>query len=141
MKIICSVMTILIFLLISSPIKGEDNETLKIDYPAKAIYQSITGCYQGTIRWIVMSNPALIGVTPPPEAQAKMVEHCYCVMDKVRRQLTYVEYVSRLFETSWMAKLWMDNALNCVRTEGTLNGIIVLDEQSYDNETKLILKL
>ena len=137
MKLICLVF--LIFLLISSPLKGEDNETLTIDYPTKAIYQSIIGCYQGTHRWIVMSNPALIGVTPPAGAQQKMTEHCFCVMDLVRKQMTYVEYLSKIFDTSYMGQLWMTNALVCVKDHGTLQGIIILDEDSSDNKTKLIL--
>jgi len=137
MKLIWSVF--LIILLVSSPLKGEDNETLAIDYPTKVIYQSIIGCYQGTHRWIVMSNPALIGVTPPVGAQQKMTEHCFCVMDIVRKQMTYVEYLTRVFDIEYMGKLWMANALVCVKEYGTLQGIIILDEDTSDNTTKLIL--
>ena len=134
MRIIC--LFVLIFLSISSPVKSQDNVTTK--YPTKVIYQSMIGCYQGTHRWIVLSNPALIGVTPPVGAQQKMTEHCFCVTDRVRNLMTFEEYIIKVYDTNYMAKLWMTNALGCVKENGTLEGIIILEETS-DNETKLIL--
>ena len=134
MRLIC--LFVLIFLSISSPVKSQDNITL--DYPTKVIYQSMIGCYQGTHRWIVLSNPALIGITPPQQAQEKMTIHCFCVMDRVRSQLTFAEYMIKVYDLDYMAKVWMANALLCVKENGTLEGIIVFDD-STDNETKLIL--
>ena len=89
MRLIC--LFVLIFLSISSPVKSQDNVTSK--YPTRVIYQSMIGCYQGTHRWIVLSNPSLIGVTPPQQAQEKMTAHCFCVTDRVRNLMTFEDYM------------------------------------------------
>ena len=134
MRLIC--LFVLIFLSISSPVKSQDNVTSK--YPTKVIYQSMIGCYQGTHRWIVLSNPALIGVTPPQQAQEKMTAHCFCVTDRIRNLMTFEDYMIKVYDLDYMANIWMANALGCVKENGTLAGIIILEETS-DNKTKLIL--
>ena len=42
---------------------------IKIGWPSSLIYDITTGCVQGTLRWIVQSNPALIGRIQPLPAQ------------------------------------------------------------------------
>ena len=134
MRLIC--LFVLIFLSISSPVKSQDNVTSK--YPTRVIYQSMIGCYQGTHRWIVLSNPALIGVTPPQQAQEKMTAHCFCVTDRIRNLMTFEDYMIKVYDLDYMANIWMANALGCVKENGTLEGIIILEDTS-DNKTKLIL--
>ena len=74
---------------LSTQIRGEDNKTAsdpprtgggfpKIldddEWPSQLLYDTIGACYQGTIRWILMSNPSLMGQAPGPMAQRQMVE-------------------------------------------------------------------
>jgi len=72
-----------------SQVRGEDNKTIsepdfRFAYPkiiednkwsSQLIYDTIGACYQGTIKWILLSNPALLGQMPGPMAQRQMVEH------------------------------------------------------------------
>ena len=53
---------------------------------SQLVYDTIGACYQGTIRWVILSNPSLLGQIPAPIAQRQMVEHCFCVMDKIRKE-------------------------------------------------------
>ena len=68
-------------------------DTSKTGWPTQVLYDSVQACYQGTYRWIVLSNPALIGIIPPPQQQRAMIEHCFCVLDRVRKQYKFVEYM------------------------------------------------
>ena len=68
-------------------VKGVDNKTTgertsagfpKIldddEWPSQLIYDTIGACYQGTIRWVILSNPSLFGQMPGPMAQRQMVD-------------------------------------------------------------------
>ena len=109
-------------------------DTSKTGWPTQILYDSVQACYQGTYRWIVMSNPALIGVIPPPQTQRAMIEHCFCVLDRVRKQYSFVEYIKIAPNQQAIGDLYYQTALMCVTENGTLQGILYLQPKS-DNET------
>ena len=123
--------------------KAEDNKTSELDFdkigwPSRIIYDSANGCQQGTHRWIVMVNPALAGLQVPPHVQRLMLGHCFCVMDRMRNQYTHTEYINLVISsgnTGILGGLYMQNALTCVKENGTLAGILILEETT-DNKTK-----
>jgi hypothetical protein len=43
-------------------VKAEDNKTTQ--WNTQLVYDNVNACYQGTYRWILMANPALIGKSP-----------------------------------------------------------------------------
>jgi len=97
-KIIMGVLLVVMILLVAgvAVVKAEDNKTIEFDdkgwpkildddeWRSQLVFDTVQACYQGTIRWIVMSNPTLLGQIPNPIAQRQMMEHCFCVMDKIR---------------------------------------------------------
>ena len=109
-------------------------DTLETGWITQIIYDSVNACYQGTWRWIVMSNPALIGIIPPPPQQRAMIEHCFCVLDRVRKQYKFVEYIKVAPNQEAIGNLYYETALKCVTENGTLQGILYLQPKS-DNET------
>ena len=121
-------------------VRGEDNKTLEINtaeigWPTQIIYDSVNACYQGTYRWIVLSNPSLLGIIPPPQTQRAMVQHCFCVLDRVRKDYSFVEYMKIAPNQQMIGNLYYEVALKCVTENKTLEGIITLEPTS-DNETK-----
>ena len=120
--------------------RGEDNKTLEINtteigWPTQILYDSVNACHQGTYRWIVLSNPALIGVIPPPQTQRAMIEHCFCVLDRIRKDYSFVEYIKIAPNEQMIGNLYYETALKCVTENSTLQGIITIEPNS-DNETK-----
>ncbi len=103
-------------------------------WPTQIVFDSVNACYQGTYRWIVMSNPALIGMRVPPQQQRAMIEHCFCVLDRVRKQYSFVEYIKIAPNQQAIGDLYYQTALMCVTENGTLQGILYLQPKS-DNET------
>ena len=81
-----------------------------------------------------MSNPGLIGQIPSPMAQRQMVEHCFCVMDYIRKELKYQEYIKKVPDITWTGKLFMDNAAKCVGEYETLPSFFM---KIPDNETTI----
>ena len=89
-------------------VKAEDNKTIEFDdrgwpkildddeWRSQLVFDTVQACYQGTIRWIVISNPTLLGQIPNPIAQRQMMEHCFCVMDKIRKENIVKDYKKRL---------------------------------------------
>ena len=92
-------------------VKAEDNKTINdpprtpggfpkiLDddvWPSQILYDTIGACYTGTIKWVVLTNPSLIGQIPSPMAQRQMVEHCFCVMDKIRKEIEYKELLKKM---------------------------------------------
>jgi len=136
-KIIMGVLLFVMILLVVGivAVKGEDNKT--IDEPvftergfpkildddkwvSQLVYDTIGACYQGTIRWVVLSNPSLLGQIPAPLAQRQMVEHCFCVMDMIRKENKIEEYVKKVIDPQWGGNLFMLKAVECVRKYETL---------------------
>ena len=106
------------------------------DWPTQLVVDTVTGCYGGTIKWIVMANPALFGQRPPPDVQRIMLVHCSCILDKIREQYTFVEYYKRFreWESAKYGTYIMTKAIECVRDHQTLEGLIKLDDIP-DNQT------
>ena len=135
-------------MVLSNQVRGEspsvkesvEKESLEINtaemgWPTQIVYDSVNACHQGTYRWIVLSNPALIGVIPPPQTQRAMVEHCFCVLDRVRKDYKFMEYINIAPNEEAVGNLYYETALKCVTENGTLQGIITIEPKS-DNETK-----
>ena len=104
------------------------------DWPTQILYDTVGACFQGTVKWVVMSNPGLIGQIPSPMAQRQMVEHCFCVMDYIRKELKYQEYIKKVPDINWTGKLFMDNAAKCVAEYETLPSFFM---KIPDNETTI----
>ena len=151
-KIIMSVLLFVMILLVAGlfVVKAEDNKT--IDEPvftergfpkildddkwvSQLVYDTIGACYQGTIRWVVMSNPSLLGQIPAPIAQRQMVEHCFCVMDKIRKEYKIEEYRKKVIDPQWGGNLFMLKAVECVRKYATLPSFF-MKMPMPDNATK-----
>ena len=151
-KIIMGVLLILIIMLVAgvAVVKAEDNKT--IDEPkftergfpkildddkwtSQLVYDTIGACYQGTIRWVVLSNPSLLGQIPAPIAQRQMVEHCFCVMDKIRKEVKLEEYFKKVIDPVWAGNMFMENAAECVKEYETLPSFF-MKMPIPDNATK-----
>ena len=132
-KIIMGGLVFLLILILTGlfAVRAEDNKTRKKvilkEWTTQLLYDTTNACYDGTIRWIVMSNPMLLGQLPPPQVQRQMVEHCFCVMDRIRKEITIKEYQKRVFEQEWTGNLFMSKALECVKEEKTLPSFFVIE--------------
>jgi len=161
-KIIMGVLVFLIILLVAgiSSVRAEDNKT--VDEPkftrggfpkildegkwsSQLVYDTIGACYSGTIRWVIMNNPSLAGQPPNYMAQRAMVEHCFCVMDKIRKEHKLEEYKVKVFDPEWTGETFMLKAMECVKKYKTLpsffTDIIVIppdNKTTNDNEKKVI---
>jgi len=151
-KIIMSVLLFLLIMIVAGMfvVKGEDNKTTdkpmftergfpKIldddKWVSQLVYDTIGACYQGTIRWVVLSNPSLLGQIPAPIAQRQMVEHCFCVMDKIRKENKVEEYVKKVIDPLWGGNLFMLKAVECVSEYETLPSFF-MKLPMPDNATK-----
>ena len=151
-KIIVGVLVFLLVILLVGvfAVRAEDNTTRKKvilkEWTVQLLYDTTNACYQGTIRWIMMTNPALIGQTPGWRSQRQMVEHCFCVMDRIRKEITIKEYQKNVFNQEWTGNLFMTKALECIKEEKTLpsffaiqgeegiKSMIVPDGETEDSE-------
>jgi len=121
---------------IGKVIKGEEsrdpNPNIKLyNWTTQLLYDTTNACYQGTLRWIVMSNPNLSGIPPGFESQRQMLVHCFCVMDKIRSKYEIEEYRKKVFDGEFIGSLFMDNAFECVKNEKTLHSFFAVE----DNES------
>ena len=130
-------------------IKAEDNKTFEFDdrgwpkilnddeWRSQLVFDTVQACYQGTIRWIVLSNPTILGQIPAPLAQRQMMEHCFCVMDKIRKENKVKEYKKKVLDPEWGGNTFMLKAMECVREYKTLPSFFKsVIEIPSDNETK-----
>ena len=108
-------------------------------WSSQILYDTIGACYQGTIRWIVLTHPALGNQVPNPLAQRQMVEHCFCVMDKIRKELEYQEYIKKVSDMKWTGNLFMTKAAECVGEYQTLPNFFMKIPEIPDNETKNLI--
>ena len=138
-----------IFIMNLTSVRAEDNKT--IDEPkftsggfpkildddkwaSQVIYDTISACFQGTIRWVILSNPSLFGQIPSPLAQRQMVEHCFCVMDKIRKENKVKEYKKKVLDPEWGGNTFMLKAMECIKEYKTLPSFFM--KMPTDNETK-----
>ena len=117
-----------------SQVRGEDNKT-NDEWTTQLLYDTTNACYTGTVRWIVMANPSLIGQPPPPLVQRQIIQHCFCVLDKIRNEYTHGEYVEFITSGLSVGQLFMDKAYECMAEFDTMNGIFITKDQ-LDNYTK-----
>ena len=71
-------------------LRAEDNETKKVvlkEWTTQLLYDTTNACYEGTIRWVLLTHPSLLGQPPNWMAQRQMIEHCFCVMDRIRKEI------------------------------------------------------
>ena len=107
------------------------------EWTSQMIYDTLGACYQGTIRWIVMTNPSLIGQAPNVMAQRQMMEHCFCVLDKIRYQIPLKEYMVKVYDQQYVGNLFMVKAVECVAEYQTLPSFFTRNIIP-DNETKKV---
>jgi len=132
-----------------SQVKAEDNKTIEFDdrgwpkildedeWRSQLVFDTVQACYQGTIRWIVLSNPTILGQIPGHIAQRQMMEHCFCVMDKIRKENKVKEYKKEVLDPEWGGNLFMLKAMECIREYKTLPSFFTsIIEIPLDNETK-----
>jgi len=135
-----------------SQVKAEDNKTFEFDdrgwpkilddnkWTTQLIFDTVQACYQGTIRWIVLSNPSILGQIPAPLAQRQMMEHCFCVMDKIRKENKVKDYKKKVLNPEWGGNTFMLKAMECVREYKTLPSFFTsIIEMPSDNETKNVI--
>ena len=145
---------LVVILFYASTSKGADNESVQApkewkpyvrsdqidEWPTQIIYDTMIGCYEGTLRWVLLSNPQLTGVPPGIMAQRQMLEHCFCVIDKIRKTHTFPEYMNQITNSTWLGQLYMSQALACVDEYDTLPRFFTTDNSvevvPRDDETK-----
>ena len=135
-----SILIILLILIVVSlfivnitSVRAEDNKTTQ--WNTQLVYDNVNACYQGTYRWILMANPALIGKSPPIIVQRQMVQHCFCVLDKIRVEFPTEKYIELIGMGVSVGELYMKKAYECIEEYDTMRGIIILQD-SLDNTTK-----
>ena len=114
---------ILAVLFLSTSAEGVDNKTKKVvlkKWTTQIIYDTTNACYEGTIKWIVLSNPSLFGQMPNLQSQRQMIVHCFCVMDKIKKEFKIEEYQKLVYDPEWVGTLFMTRAMECVKEEKTL---------------------
>ncbi len=130
-KIIVGVLVFLIALLVLGlfTVRAEDNKTKKIilkEWTTQLLYDTTNACYQGTIKWVIMSNPNLLGVPPGWKSQRQMLVHCFCVMDRIRKEIPIEEYQKKVFDQDWVGNTFITKAFECVKEEKTLPSFFVI---------------
>ncbi len=122
-----------LFIVNITSVRAEDNKTTQ--WNTQLVYDNVNACYQGTYRWILMANPALIGKSPPLIVQRQMVQHCFCVLDKIRVEFPTEKYIELIGMGISVGELYMKKAYECIEEYDTMRGIIILQD-SLDNATK-----
>ena len=148
-KIIMGVLLVIMILLVAgvAVVKAEDNKTIEFDdkgwpkildddeWRSQLVFDTVQACYQGTIRWVLLSNPSLLNQIPSPLAQRQMMEHCFCVMDKIRKENKIEDYKKKVLDPEWGGNLFMLKAMECVGEYETLPSFF-MKMPTPDNETK-----
>ena len=68
-----------------------------------------------------------------------MVEHCFCVMDKIRKEIEYREYIKKVTDLNWTGNFFMIKAMECVAEYKTLPSFFATQMKPSDNETKKVI--
>ena len=123
-----------IFLAWSCKLEAREKVILK-EWTTQLLYDTTNACYQGTIKWVLMSNPNLVGQAPDWRSQRQMLEHCFCVMYRIRREISIEEYQKRVFEQEWVGNTFITKAFECVKEEKTLPSFFVIRE---DKEIEVV---
>jgi hypothetical protein len=110
-------------------LRAEDNETKKVvlkEWTTQLLYDTTNACYEGTIRWILLSHPSLRGQPPNWRSQRQMIEHCFCVMDRIRKEIKIEDYQKLVYDPVWTGNTFMVKAMECVKEEKTLPSFFVI---------------
>ena len=129
-------------------VRAEDNKTIEFTdrgwpkildddkWTTQMLFDTVQACYQGTIRWVVLSHPSLIGQIPTIAAQRQMMEHCFCVMDKIRKENKVEDYRKKVLDPEWGGNIFMLKAMECVNKYKTLPSFFTnIIQAPSDNET------
>ena len=154
MKNILIIITLGVLMFVSTSVEGVDNETKKIvlkEWTTQLLYDTTNACYEGTIRWVLLTHPSLLGQPPNWRSQRQMIEHCFCVMDRIRKEIKIEDYQKLVYDPVWTGNTFMVKAMECVKEEKTLPSFFVIqgDEgikttpipkvKTDDNETKKVI--
>jgi len=156
-KIIMGVLLVVMILLVAgvAVVKAEDNKTIEFDdkgwpkildddeWRSQLVFDTVQACYQGTIRWVLLSNPSLLNQIPSPIAQRQMMEHCFCVMDKIRKENKIKDYKKEVLDPEWGGNTFMLKAMECIREYKTLPSFfthIIEPDNETKKENKIIIK-
>ena len=134
-------------------VRAEDNETKRVvlkEWTTQLLYDTTNACYEGTIRWVLLTHPSLLGQPPNWRSQRQMIEHCFCVMDRIRKEIKIEDYQKLVYDPIWTGNTFMVKAMECVKEEKTLPSFFVIrgDEGikttpipkvTDDNETKKVI--
>ena len=135
-------------------LRAEDNETKRVvlkEWTTQLLYDTTNACYEGTIRWVLLTHPSLLGQPPNWRSQRQMIEHCFCVMDRIRKEIKIEDYQKLVYDPKWTGNTFMVKAMECVKEEKTLPSFFVIqgDEgikttpipkvKTDDNETKKVI--
>jgi len=126
-------------------VRAEDNETKKVvlkEWTTQLLYDTTNACYEGTIRWVLLTHPSLLGQPPNWRSQRQMIEHCFCVMDRIRKEIKIEDYQKLVYNPEWTGNTFMVKALECVKEEKTLPSFFVIQDKKIkttDNETKKVI--
>ena len=135
-------------------LRAEDNETKRVvlkEWTTQLLYDTTNACYEGTIRWVLLTHPSLLGQPPNWKSQRQMIEHCFCVMDRIRKEIKIEDYQKLVYDPVWTGNTFMVKAMECVKEEKTLPSFFVIqgDEgikttpipkvKTNDNETKKVI--
>jgi len=127
-----------LMMFLSTSVKGaEDNKTKEVvskEWTTQMLYDTTNVCYQGTVRWIVISNPTLIGQTPNFRSRREMLIHCFCVMDRIKKEFKIEEYQKLVYDLDRVGKIFMTKATECFKEEKTLSSFFVIMGEE-DNKT------
>jgi len=110
-------------------VRAEDNETKKVvlkEWTTQLLYDTTNACYEGTIRWVLLTHPSLLGQPPNWRSQRQMIEHCFCVMDRIRKEIKIEDYQKLVYNPEWTGNTFMVKALECVKEEKTLPSFFVI---------------
>ena len=121
-------------------LEAKDNKTVILrEWTTQIIYDTTNACYEGTIKWIVMTNPSLLGQMPSYATQRQMITHCFCVMDSIRKEFKIEEYQKLVYDPEWTGTLFMTKALLCVKEEKTLPSFFTSPTQTVEEDNKTII--
>ena len=137
MKNILIIITLGVLMFVSTSVEGVDNKTKEIvlkEWTTQLLYDTTNACYEGTVRWVLMNHPSLLGQPPTMQAQRQMIVHCFCVMDRIRKEIKIEEYQKLVYDQEWVGNTFMTKALECVKEEKTLSSFFVIMGEE-DNKT------
>jgi len=134
-------------------LRAEDNETKKVvlkEWTTQLLYDTTNACYEGTIRWVLLTHPSLRSQPPNWKSQRQMIEHCFCVMDRIRKEIKIEDYQKLVYDPVWTGNTFMVKAMECVKEEKTLPSFFVIQDKEIkttpipkvktdDNETKKVI--